>query len=342
MSDASYAVLTRAKAKYGKRLKESDYNSLLDCRDISEVMTYLKTNTHYTNAFGEANERDIHRGVFENLLIQYYNYEFDTLSRYELSVGESFSEFIRHQTEIREVVRFLTLLNASDKKHFHFTFPAHLEKHTSINLNLLTNATNYNEFMEAIKNTKYEKVLKEFVITEGKTIPIADIEDKLNILNYTELYNSISELQGTDADELRDFFDCIIDYNNFTRIIRLKKFYNYDLEFVKKHLLPFGTLTENKVVELYNAVNTGKFEEIVSKTKHGNMLNKIEDGTPDKIINKIKFKKAKHSMYFSNSPAIVMISYITLLEIELQNLIYIIEGVRYNVDKNEIKSLLLY
>ena len=71
MSEVSYAVLTRAKAKYGKRLKENDYKNLLECDSIAEVMTYLKSNTHYSKAFGEANERDIHRGLFEFLLRQY-------------------------------------------------------------------------------------------------------------------------------------------------------------------------------------------------------------------------------------------------------------------------------
>ena len=54
MSDTSYAVLTRAKAKFGKRLTEKDYKSLLDCEHVADVMTYLKSNTRYSEAFGEA------------------------------------------------------------------------------------------------------------------------------------------------------------------------------------------------------------------------------------------------------------------------------------------------
>ena len=56
MSEVSYAVLTKAKAKYGKRLKKDDYKHLLECDSISEIMTYLKTNTHYIKAFGRGEE----------------------------------------------------------------------------------------------------------------------------------------------------------------------------------------------------------------------------------------------------------------------------------------------
>jgi V/A-type H+-transporting ATPase subunit C len=69
--DTSYAVYTRAKAKYGKRLKEKDYKALLNCRSVPDVMAYLKSNTHYIDAFGEANERGMRRGLFESLLRQY-------------------------------------------------------------------------------------------------------------------------------------------------------------------------------------------------------------------------------------------------------------------------------
>ncbi|MCH5304582.1 MAG: V-type ATPase subunit, partial [Ruminococcus sp.] len=161
MSQTSYAVLTRAKAKFGKRLKSKDYKALLDCDNVTDVMTYLKSNTHYINAFGEANERGIHRGLFESLLRQYVTNEFDTISRYELSVGEEFSQYIAHKTETDEIIRILTLLNSKDKQAYHFTVPAHIAKKTSINLNVLAKAENYEQFLQALKNTRYDTVLQE-------------------------------------------------------------------------------------------------------------------------------------------------------------------------------------
>ena len=167
MSDTSYAALTRAKAKFGKRLREKDYKSLLDCANVAEVMTYLKSNTHYIEAFGEANERGIRRGLFENLLKQYMNNQFDSLVRFELSVGEQFSNYIAHKTEVNELIRFLTLLNSTEDRReqpFHFVFPAHMAKKTSINLTTLADAKSYEEFLAAIEGTRYEKVFSKYHI----------------------------------------------------------------------------------------------------------------------------------------------------------------------------------
>ena len=44
---SSNVVLAKARAKYGKRLKEKDYRNLLDCKSVAEVAAYLKANTDY-------------------------------------------------------------------------------------------------------------------------------------------------------------------------------------------------------------------------------------------------------------------------------------------------------
>ena len=197
MSDTSYAVLTRAKAKFGKRLTEKDYKSLLDCETVAEVMAYLKSNTRYIGAFGEANERGIRRGLFENLLRQYMTNEIDLLSRYELSVGEEFSEYLAHKQEVEEIIRFLTLLNTTDgvgEKPFNFTVPRHMAKKTSIKLNTLFEAKSYSQFLEALKGTRYESFFKKYKIGDGDFIPIAEIENGLYIELYKELYSSANTI----------------------------------------------------------------------------------------------------------------------------------------------------
>ena len=68
MPSTSYAVLTKARSKFGKRLTEKDYSNLLACQNVTEVMSYLKSNTHYSAALRDINEREVHRGRLEVLL----------------------------------------------------------------------------------------------------------------------------------------------------------------------------------------------------------------------------------------------------------------------------------
>jgi V/A-type H+-transporting ATPase subunit C len=342
MSEVSYAVLTRAKAKYGKRLKENDYKNLLECDSIAEIMTYLKTNTHYIKAFGEANERDIHRGLFEFLLRQHITRDFDTICRYELTVGEYFSKFVIHQTEINEIIRVLTILN-SDKAHsFTFTLPDHMAKNTSIDLEMLEKATTYEEFLCALEHSPFEKVFKDYKLKEGEPIPVNEIEDKLYINLYNELFRAIGRTVNEEQYELLDLYNTIIDYENFLRIIRLKKYYNTEPEVIKSKLLPFGSLSDQKLTDMCYAEDSATVFSIMGSTKPGKLIKKLDYSYAGGIPSKVKFLKAKRNMYLSDNPATVMMSFIILAEIELMNLICIIEGVRYDIDKEQIKPLLIY
>ena len=38
MSKTSFAVLTKARSKFGNRLTEKDYQSLLACQSVAEIM----------------------------------------------------------------------------------------------------------------------------------------------------------------------------------------------------------------------------------------------------------------------------------------------------------------
>lgn len=343
MSDTSYAVYARAKAKYGKRLTEKDYKALLNCQSVPDVMAYLKQNTQYINAFGEANERGMRRGLFESLLKQYQINEFDTLCRYELSVGEDISAYVAHKTEINEIIRILTMLNSKEKRSYNFTVPAHIAKKTSINLNALAEVENYEQFIEAVKNTRYEKILSKYNTNDLKKIPITQIESELYTNLYIELYTAI-EKSGESAEyvELKSFLDTTIDYRNFLNIIRLKKYYQIDPKTVNSYIIPFGTLKPAVIDAMCHAQTVEEVYDIMAQTRTGKLIDKLEYDNLDELEIKVKYKKAKHNMYYSDSATTVMISYIVLCEIELHNLICLTEGARYNVDKSVVEHLLVY
>jgi V/A-type H+-transporting ATPase subunit C len=59
-------------------------------------------------------------------------------------------------------------------------------------------------------------------------------------------------------------------------------------------------------------------------------------------VDRIQFKLHKRILRFSKNPDVILVAYLTLLEVEIQNIIDIIEGVRYRVDQDRIAKLLIY
>lgn len=172
MSTTSYAVLAKARAKYGRHLTDRDYSSIVACQSVAEVMVYLKSHTHFSSALSEVNERDVHRGRLEMLLRQYQFYEFDSLCRYDSSMSEGFSRYVVEKTEVEQIIRFLILLNSNSTEKFIFQFPAFFAKHTSLDINKLANARDYEEFLNALSGSAYYDILKIYAGSSDDSMSI--------------------------------------------------------------------------------------------------------------------------------------------------------------------------
>ena len=91
-----------------------------------------------------------------------------------------------------------------------------------------------------------------------------------------------------------------------------------------------------------NVTSSKEIISVLNKTKYGKIINKIDFTYENEIISAVKLKKAKYYMHFSDNPTTVMMSYIILSELEVMNLVNIIEGVRYGINKDKISALLHY
>lgn len=344
MSATSYAVMTKARAKFGKRLTKKDYNSLLECQSVSDVMSYLKSNTHYSKVLSDINDRIIHRGRLEALLKQNSFYEMASLCRYDTSLGSGFSQYIIQSIEVEQIMRFLVLLNSNSTDKFIYQFPSYFSKHTEIDINLLANIKSYDDFLKVISHSPFFDILNEYAPDEKGRLEISVIENRLNEYVLSTFLASIKKNSSKkEANQLTSFFYTINDYDIFSRILRLKKFYNLPAEEIKKNLLTEFCDINPKVIDMMcNADSSAEVFSIMQSTRNGKLIDKIGYVYASDISPRVKYRLAKNNIHFSNSPSMAMISYMYISEIELMNIISLIEGIRYNLDRKVIENLLIY
>ena len=344
MSTTSYAVLAKARSKYGKHLTERDYASIIACQSVAEVMVYLKSHTHYASALAEVNERDVHRGRLEMLLRQDQFYEFDSLCRYDSSMSEGFSRYVVEKTEVEQIIRFLILLNSNSTEKFIFQFPAFFAKHTSLDINKLANARDYDEFLSALSGSVYYDILQIYKPDSKGMLPVSDMENKL----YAYVLGNLLELikkkaKGTERQELLQMFYTINDYALFSKILRLKKYYNLSPEVIRTNLLPeYCDLSPKIIDKMCAADSSAEVFKIMQSKGCGRLINKIGYTYASDISPRVQYRLAKKNIHFSNNPSVVMISYMFLSETELMNIICLIEGIRYQLDTKIIQSLLIH
>jgi V/A-type H+-transporting ATPase subunit C len=307
-------------------------------------MTYLKSYTHYSDALRDLNERDVHRGRLEALLKQNLFYEFDSLCRYDSGLGSGFSEYVVQKLEVEQIVRFLVLLNSNSTEKFIYQFPAYFMKRTEIDIGKLANAKTYDEFLSVLSNSPFYDILKKYSPNEKGMLEISTIENKLNDYVYKNVLEIIKKnTKGQERYELTSLFCTIIDYNIFSRILRLKKYYNLSTEAIKENLfLDYCNISSKAIDMMCRAESSAEVFSAMQKTHEGRLIDVIGYVYASDITPRVKYKLARKNMHFSNNPSVVMISYMFAAETELMNVVSLIEGIRYKLDSKTIQSLLIY
>ena len=336
----SNAVISKARAKYGKRLIEKDYTAMLRCGSVTEVVHYLRSYTCYQQYLSRIIGADIHRGFVEHILREELFNNFLSLCRYNAN-HSPVTGFILRQTEIDQLMKYLTLLSIGKPEEYIFSLPLYFDEHTELDLQVLSGCRSYSAFLDTVKYSKYKEILSQYKPSNGK-LRLSEIENALDRFSFVELYKDIGKVKNKQSrKELTELFDSFADYNNYSRILRLKKYYDTDNETIKEYLMPFGNLKGNKADEI---LCEGGYEEVsraLTQTRLGKKLQKKQIGVSNRVGSRSRFELCRHNLYFSQNPEVVLLSYYILSDTELNNVITIIEGVRYGLSPKEIKDLII-
>ena len=344
MSTTSYAVSAKARAKYGRFLSEHDYEGILACQSVAEVIAYLKTYTHFAPVLSGVDEREVHRGRLEALLRQYQFSEFDSLCRYDSSVSEGFSRYIIERAEVEQIVHFIVLLNARSADQFFFRFPAFLAKHTELDFEHLATVRDYSGFLETVSRSPYYEILKKFHPDSKGRLPVAAIENKLYELVLQHMIEFINKkTTGSERQELTEIFKKLNDYRMISRIIRLKRYYHMSPDEIRATVNPQISGLSPKLIDAMCEAETAEdVYRIVNETKYGRLISRAGSDYQGDIGPRVQYQIARQKLHFSNNPSVVMISFMFLSETELMNVVCLIEGVRYQVDPKTIRSMLIH
>lgn len=339
---ASNAILSKARAMYGRRLTDQDYKDLLACQTVAEVAAYLKNHTTYKQVLAGVNENSVHRGQLEAKLKQKLFEDFASLCRYELSVGEYFSGYLIVRSEIEQILHSIVLLFAGKPEEYLFTMPAYLRDHTRIDLNVLSQLKTFDDLLAALDHTPYREVLEPFRPVKGVPVNYTAIENALYSYLFSSVFGVIKKYtKGDTARQLRELFQSDIDLVNYSRIVRLKISYHEDPDSIKSFLLPFGGLDSRMIDRMAEAKTEEEVNAVMRKTSIGKRYLGTEHTYVDEIPKRVMYRICRKNMYYSTHPSVVMMSYTFLAQSELTDIITIVEGVRYKLPPDEIAKLLI-
>lgn len=334
---ASYSMLATVRARYGRMLDEEDYAALTECASLSDFAAYLRGKPDYGKALSELDGSGVSRGRLEFLLRENQFRDNIELCFSLESIGRGLAGFFIGVEEANFLLNILRAMHSPEENPFLNAPPRAFYRYTHIDFDALKNAHDYDSFLEAVKNTRFNEMFRRFQPKADGSIDITAVESAL----YRKLYGDFfgSEHKSSALTEL---LSMMAETSNISILLRAKKFYG-ETEDAAQIILPHWYKIDKSTADALISADYKDFAAILSHTVYGKLISSTEAGSDYQIeARRLLHGKLVHTLHFSQDSPALAFSYIQLRRIELQNLIIIIEGIRYNVNMQAVRRLLVY
>ncbi len=341
---SSNAILAKARSMYAKSMTKENYDELLKRRSVGEVVSYLKNETEYRFVLENVKESNIHRGELEQLLSKEFYSRISKLIRYASNDKKEFYHMGIMLGEIKLILNRVRTFDSKIYTGYDLNIPVYLAKQASFDVYELMNTSCYNDVLELLENTKYYEIFKMCKPGINQKIDFNVLEKNLNKFYFDTYVHVIKKLyKGKKQRELLKVLYTNIELQNITKIYRLKKYFKASPDYIKTMLLlDYSRIPKHVMDELLSTPDADAFLKQLSNLSYHIYVDDKEYVFIEYFANQIKYHLAKHYMRFSTDASLVFMTYEILLELEIENLKHIIEGVRYNELSPNIEKMLIY
>lgn len=327
------AVGAKLKAMYAGAVSNEEFNRLAEKKTVSEICSYLKSETSYSNVLSDVNESDAHRGQLEFLMEEKLFGDFSNIYRFMDKVDTEVIEFYFIRREIEFLKQEIHYIYTHEKRHDDSLENDGYERsfmtNTKFNIDMIKNASSLEECLEACRNTRYEKTLERAINLKADFFSLGMLLDEYY---YRTLWNVINtKVAKKEREPLLKIVGSSVDMLNIMWIYRGKKYFNFREEIIFAYLLPVRyRLSAETVKDLVNAGSIDEFLEKVSNTPYAELFESADNGIfAEENYSYMLYKIAKSVFTMHTSSLAAVVAYAKLREYEIWRITTVIEGVRY-------------
>lgn len=336
------AVYAKAHALYGKRLKKQNYDDLLNCHSLNELINYLKTRTAYGTSF-EKVPSDISAAQIEEILKLNLLENLEALCRYEISAGENVYEYFIMKNDVKQILSMVRLLINGKPEEYLNVLPAFFTKHSKLDLYSMANAKSFADLLKIVKGSPYEQSLIPFEETfSEKDIYIA-IEASLNDFLKSVLFSIIDKrLNRKEKKQLCEIINYKFDMDALVNIYRLRRLENAGDSVIKEYInSKFTNFTKKDIDLITDSIKSHDLIAVMSDTFYKKNFYAVESKYLEGTVQQVMYEKFSKSIRYLTSPTATMLCYAMLSENEVNNIIHIVEGIKYKIPSKQISTVLV-
>ena len=333
-----YAVKTKLTAKKGRIFKKIDWDKILDFTSVEQLIDYLKKSETFQSILKDV-KSDIHRDNLETILGRYKTFEIEELLHYYSGAYKEFIKSFLTEADLTDIsLIFRKIARNEDLKGIEERF-IHSREFTNIQYDKLLSAKNIHELIENLKGTPYYNDLRG-LSSEDAIKREFHIEMKLYVTYYKAQLKMADKLNKDDREAVKNIIGTKIDILNVLWIHRAKNYYHITPAEMLNYSLEGGKdLTFDKLRKLCFAEKGKDFDEAAEAAlgeKFRNDLNNIDTSL---AMNYFMYSYLNKNAFENLG---LTLTYIYMLDIIINNLTTITEGIKYHLPKDNLKKYLVY
>lgn len=343
-SKASNSVMTRARAKYGSRLTAADYAALSSLSGLSEAVAFLRTKSHFAPYFEKlAADRNLSKHKLEHVLKEAFFCEAQRLCGFEKSVGSSIFKYIAVTRETELILDFIINLSLGTPENMIFKLPEKYNCGTKIDFSKLFQIRSTAQLSKYLSKTGYSKLVPVLPREENGEFDISLIETTLAKIKYDLVLSEINRVFPSDTAEILSHGILMrAELADINIIYRAKKYYGLSENYIRTNMVGLRCLLPSKLFDGILACKTSdEALKILKGSRYASKIQKYGINDFELFCRKAVIDEEIKQIHFSADPAVVLSSYLRILETECDNITRIIEGISYKVPPEEILENLI-
>lgn len=336
------ALSAKAHAMYAEMLNEADYESLANCRTVSEAAGYLKAHTAYGDAFSSFSGAELHRARVEAAVNRRLQERIASLCACERALGLTLHRIFLLRADIDCILLCADYLDSDSVGEYAVHLPPFFRDNTEIDVTVLERARCPEDLLRGLRETRYGPLVVKMANGQlGFSVPI--LENVLYGYLYTQAKETVEKnFSGRARADLLDFFRMRTDMKTVESIYRQKRYFGADFlpqdgGFFSSRVTSF---TPKELESMLHAPNAEAVLETVAATRYGKYLPR-DNSIIERKTQILQLRINEKNMRYSTCPQLVMLSFIGIAENEARNVTHIIEGIRYALSPEEILTHLI-
>ncbi len=343
---AAQAMIPKARGMFAKRLSAADYEEMMRRRTVPEVAALLKRHPYFGGSLATLSVQDPHRAQIEELLSMDIFRKFQLLTRYSQG-EEGFVCYYLAECEMREVLRAAQLLSIGMPGVYLRQIPSFMVGETRIDLFALGHARSFAQLAEALRGTAYYRPMRAHLLADPALRDYPTLEAAMVRQNYQELFKRTARfLAGREEESVRSLFLQEAEIHNLEVILRVKTYFPgvYPPAALRRLLLPYTyLLPKRRLEEMLNAQTPAALAALYRQTRAARYVGR--GGDADELAaagGRVLYRYARRMLHLTGSPAAAIAAFITLAKLERENVVNVLEGVRYGLPPEKMRSMLRY